>query len=152
MNTKLFKTSLVVVVIGCIGLFGWYLQDAAVKREAKLKSEAVGEWVAVEGFCNDAIKGIQGIDITPEYILKNGKRYPIERIDIVNKNITLDSCELGPIQYDFEFAFYPSEESFLNGTLGDFSVIKSLSDATVYFKMTPEFKKQYELMVNKTTE
>ncbi|MEH6454748.1 MAG: hypothetical protein V7749_00370 [Cocleimonas sp.] len=145
MNIKLLKTSLVLGVV--VGAVAWYLIDSAQVKEAELKVNVYGDWVAAEGFCNTNVKGIDGVDITNEFLLKNGKRIPIDKILITEQETSIDRCDRGQIEYDFEFTLLPVNETYLHGSMADFQVIKSVHDSVVYFKMSQEFKKAYELFI-----
>ncbi|MBB1438259.1 hypothetical protein H5202_06105 [Shewanella sp. SG41-4] len=152
MNTKLIKSSIVIAGIILIGLAFSYFMKAAEGHKAELRLKATGEWVAAEGFCNDKMKGIEGIDITDQYLLKNGKRSEVTQIEIVAQEVKLELCNQGQIEYEFEFTLLPANESFLHGSLGSFEVIKSVNDSIVYFKMNQDFKKQYENFKEKGAE
>lgn len=149
MNTKLFKTSIVVGLLVVASFSAWYLVNQAEEKEAKLTLAVYGDWVAAEGFCNSNMTGITGLDLNETSLFKNGIRVPIEHIQIDEQNTSPDRCEQGLITYDFEFTLLPLNETYLHGAMADFPVIKSASQGIVYFKMSPEFKTAYELFSQK---
>jgi hypothetical protein len=146
MDIKLFNTVLVIGVL--VGATAWYVTDSTQNKEAELAAmtaNVYGDWVAAEGFCNTNVKGIDGVDITNEFFVKNGKRTPIKQVLITPQETTMDMCNQGVIKYDYEFTLLPTNETFHHGSMGAFELIKSVEDSVIYFKMSQEFKKKYEL-------
>lgn len=146
MNIRLLKTVLVLGVLGAAA--AWYITDSKNNQEsvqAEMTANVYGDWVAAEGFCNTNVQGIDGVDITNEFFVKNGKRTPIKQVLITPQETAMDMCNQGVIKYEYEFTLLPTNETFHHGSMGAFELIKSVEDSVIYFKMSQEFKKKYEL-------
>jgi hypothetical protein len=149
MNNKNKKIALFAMIVTVGVLCGSYVFFDTQASKESLVQKVYGDWVAAEGFCNESIKGIKGIDIHEKSTLKNGKRYPFESIQITSSDASPEICKEGVVEYDFEFTIIPDKESYFYGEMNGMELIKSKDENVLYFKMSKAFKSHYDASIAK---
>lgn len=149
-NMQIKKYGYSVLALALSLSIGWWLFNGSNSAsDAENMNSIYGEWVAVSAMCNgDLPSNIKGLDIKPGYLLREGNKVSYERIELDTISAVSDSCDIGPMLYHAAFEIKPLGEKFKLGTVGRHPAIKSEADGVVYFKMSVDFKREYDFFQN----